>query len=176
MQRIVVVGATGSGKTTLASDIARRLGFPHIEIDAIHWGPNWAPIPEKEFRLRMDEATRGDRWVVDGNYGKVRDIVWGRADTLVWLDYPLWLIWWRLLRRSTGRVFRSEQLWNSNRETVRGIFFSRDSLFLWLFQSYPKQKREYPRLIHQPEYIHLILLRFHSPKKAEQWLAELSPS
>jgi len=174
MHRIAVVGATGSGKTTLAKMLSERLGIPHVETDAIYWGKNWTPISIEIFRQRMDAATQGDRWVIDGNYSKVRDLVWGRADTLVWLDYPFWLVLWRLLGRTVPRVFSGEELWNGNRETLGAAFFSRDSLFAWLLQSYPRQKRTYPLIVQQLEYAHLEFIRLKSPAQANRWLLKLS--
>lgn len=122
MKRIVVVGTTGTGKTTMAQRLADRLRLPHVELDALHWGPNWTEAPREIFRARVTGALHGDAWVVDGNYGKVRDLVWSRADTVIWLDYPLWLILWRLASRTTRRVIARETLWNGNRETLRGAF------------------------------------------------------
>ncbi len=173
MKRIAVVGATGSGKTTLAGKIAQCLNVPHIETDSVYWGPKWQPIPLDEFRRRMDTATQDEKWVIDGNYSKVRDLVWGRADTLVWLDYPFLLVFWRLLRRSIPRIYTRVELWNGNRETVRDMFFSKDSLFVWLFQSYKRQKRAFPLLITEPKYSHLLFVRLKSPREAEQWLQTL---
>lgn len=168
-----MVGATGSGKTTLSVRIAECLGLPHIETDAIYWGPHWQPIALEDFRQQIDTITRGARWVIDGNYSKVRDLVWGRADTLVWLDYPILLVFMRLLRRSLPRVFTRVELWNGNHETFKGMFLSRDSLFIWLFQSYPRQKRGYPQLITQPMFSHLQFVRLKSPGEAEAWLIKL---
>ncbi len=89
LRRIVVVGTSGSGKTTMAARLAEGLGLPHVELDAIHWGPGWTPLAVEEFRERTAEALAGEAWSTDGNYSGVRDIVWSRADTLVWLDYAL---------------------------------------------------------------------------------------
>lgn len=173
MNRIAIVGATGSGKTTLARKIAHHLDIPHIETDSVYWGPNWTPIPLEEFRHWIDIATRGERWIIDGNYSKVRDLVWGRADAIIWLDYPFLLVFWRLLRRSIPRVFSRKELWNGNYETLRGMFLSRESLFVWLIQSYPRQKKTYPWLVTQPMFSHLAFIRLRSPRKADEWLNEL---
>lgn len=117
----------------------------------------------------MDAATSTSGWVSDGNYREVRDLVWGRAQVLVWLDYPLALIYWRLLCRSLRRIFTREELWNGNRESVRGLFFSSDSLFVYAVRSRPELRRniafaavhDYPRL----ELVHLT-----RPRDADRWL------
>src|SRR5579883_1503505 len=135
-RRVVVVGTTGAGKSTLALRLARRLRCPHIELDALHWGPDWTPVARDCFRAHTRRAVAGDAWVADGNYRQVRDLVWGRADTIVWLDYPLRTVLPRLLRRTLRRCLSHEVLWHGNRERLRTQFLSRDSLFLWALQTH----------------------------------------
>jgi adenylate kinase family enzyme len=171
MQRIVVVGATGSGKSTLAGQLAARLGGALVDLDALNWGPDWTPAPVPVLRERASAALAGDCWVVAGNYSKVRDIVWSRADTLIWLDYPLPLILWRLFRRTIRRVFTQEELWGGNRERFRTQFASRDSLFLWALQTHYRRRREFPADLVKPEYAHLRVLRFHRPGELDRWLS-----
>ena len=171
LRRIAVVGTTGSGKTTLARQLSERLGLPHVELDALHWDADWTAAPVEVFRERTAAALSGDAWVVDGNYGKVRDIVWSRADTLVWLDYDLPLILWRLVRRTFRRVVTQEELWNGNRERWRDQLLSRDSLFLWVLQTYWRRRREYP--LYFKEYAHLEIVRLRSPKATHTWLSRL---
>jgi adenylate kinase family enzyme len=172
-QRIAVIGTTGSGKTTLARQIAERLNIPHVETDALHWEPNWVEAPLDVFRERITRALAGDAWVIDGNYSKVRDIVWARADTIVWLDYPLALVLWRLFLRTMRRVVTRQELWGGNRESWRAQFFSRESLFLWALSSYPRRRREYPALFAQPQHAHLAVIRLRSPRETDAWLAGL---
>jgi adenylate kinase family enzyme len=171
VQRIAVIGTTGSGKTSLAARIAERFGITHVELDALHWDPVWTPSPA--FRERAAEALRRDAWVVDGNYSQVRDIVWSRADTVVWLDYSLILILWRLLRRTVRRASRREELWNENRERLWDQIATRNSLFLWAVQTYPRRKREYPQLLARPEHAHLAVVRLRSPHQTRSWLEKL---
>ena len=175
MQRVIVIGVTGSGKTTLARQVAERLGGPHVELDALHWEPDWQEAPDDVFRARVAAALEPDCWTVDGNYRAARDLVWPRADTIVWLDYRLGFVFWRLLRRTVTRIFSREELWNGNRENLRNLF-SRHSIILWLFQSYGRHKREIPALFQQPEYAHLHIVRLHSPQETARWLAGLAPS
>jgi adenylate kinase family enzyme len=111
--------------------------------------------------------------VVDGNYHAVRDIVWQRGDTIIWLDYPLPLILWRLFKRGIWRASTGTELWNGNRETFRSLFLSRDSLFIWALKTYRRRRREYPELFARPEHAHLQVVRFRSPREARHWLARL---
>lgn len=136
MRRIAVIGTTGSGKTTLAHLISERLGIPHVELDALNWEPGWTEAPIAAFRERVAGALSGEAWVVDGNYSKVRDIVWSRAEALVWLDYPLPLILWRLVGRTFRRVAAQEELWGGNQESLRTALLSRDSLLIWALKSH----------------------------------------
>ena len=173
-QRFSVIGTSGSGKTTTASQIARRLGIPHVELDALHWDPDWTPAPLDIFRERVAQALSGDTWAVDGNYGKVRDIVWSRADTIVWLDYRLTVIMWQLVQRTLRRSISQEELWGGNRESLCRALFSRESILLWALQTYRRRQREYPILFDEPEYAHLIIVHLRSPRDARAWLSSLT--
>ena len=172
-QRISVVGTSGSGKTTLARQISQCLAIPHVELDALHHEPNWTEAPIEVFRKRVEQSLSGNSWVVDGNYSKVRDIVWSRADTVVWLDYPLSVIMERVVRRTFWRVVTQEELWNGNRETWQTTF-SRDSIILWVLQTYQKSRKEYPLLFKQPEYAHLKVVQMRSPITTINWLSRLT--
>ncbi len=158
----------------MASQIAQKLDFPHTELDALSWGPDWTQRPNEEFRAAVEQATSCERWVVDGNYSRTRDILWSRADTIVWLDYSLPRILWRLWWRTWSRWARQEELWAGNKERLWTHFFTRDSLFLWALQTYGRRKQEYPELLSRPEFAHLTLVKLRSPRKAERWLDSLS--
>jgi adenylate kinase family enzyme len=175
-RRFVVIGTTGSGKSTLAEQLADKLGLDFIELDALNWGPNWTPAGDELLRARAEEATRSPGWVVAGNYGATRPVTWPRAEAVIWLDYSLWVIFWRLLRRTWQRVVYKEELWNGNREHVwtQLKLWSDDSLFRWLFKTYWRRKREYPLLFAMPEYLHLCIFHFKSPNQAQDWLTNLS--
>ena len=169
-RRIAVIGTTGSGKTTLARALSQRLHIPHVELDSLYWEPDWGEATLPVFRERVREALQGAAWVVDGNYSKVRDITFGLADTVVWLDYGLPVMLWRLLRRTLRRILWREELWQGNRETWRGAFWGRDSLFWWLLTTYRRRRREYSVLFSQSEYAHLVKVRLRSPGEAKLWL------
>ena len=171
-QRISVVGTIGSGKTTFARKTSQLLDAPHVELDALHWEPNWVEAPNDLFRERVKRSLQGDSWVVDGNYHQVRDIVWGRANTVVWLDYPFKTIMGRLVKRTLKRVFTREKLWNGNQEHIRGLF-TRDSVFLWAIRTYRTRRRQYPILLSRPENSHLTVVRLRSPRDAAKFLSTL---
>jgi hypothetical protein len=108
--------------------------------------------------------------VLDGNYSVVRDLVWARATTLIWLNYPFGVVAWRALSRTMRRVFGRQVMWSGNRETFRQSFLSKDSILWWVLKTYRKHKQEYPRLFKKPEYRHLEIMVFASPAEAERFL------
>ncbi len=173
LRRVVVVGTTGSGKTTLARDLAQTHDVPHVEMDAYRHGPNWTETPDGEFRRLLDHALRGDGWVADGNYRVTRDVVWTRATAIVWLDYTFGLVFWRLLLRTLRRGILRQTLWNGNKENLFSHFFTRDSLFWWAVKSHWRHRRTLPAALAEPEYAHLRVIRLRSPRATGRWLASV---
>ena len=149
------------------------MSIPHVELDALHWEPNWVEASLEVFRQRVSEAVDESRWVVDGNYSKVRDLVWGRADTVVWLDYSFTLVFWRVVIRTIRRILTKEELWNGNRERLSSLIGG-DSMPYWVIKTYSKQKREFPKLFSQPEYSHKKFISHGTPKETDAWLESLT--
>ena len=117
MTRLVVIGPSGSGKTRLCARLAELLQARHVEIDALWHGPNWESCGPEELRRRVSAATEGDDWISDGTYHTIiGDLVLDRAETVVWLDLPVALVMWRLVRRSWVRKRDQVELWHGNRE------------------------------------------------------------
>ena len=174
-QRLVVVGTTSSGKSTLAEILSGKLQLDFIELDALHWEANWVEAPDDIFRQRVETAISSERWAVAGNYSIVRDLIWPRADAVIWLDYPLWMIFCQLTRRTFKRWWSQELLWGTNRENLWMHFklWSQDSLYHWLFKTYWRRKRETPQLLSEPRNAHLTVFRFKSPREAEEWVNDL---
>ena len=172
-RRIAVIGTSGSGKTTVAARIAAMAGVPHVELDALHWEPDWTPAGPDVFRARVDQALAGDAWVVDGGYAQVRDLTWGRAEHVIWLDYSMPRALWQVALRTFRRRLRNEVLWGTNRERLRMSFFSRESLFLWIVQSHRSRRRRYPEYFRQPQLRHLTVARARTPRELNAHLAML---
>ena len=174
LAQIAIVGSTCSGKTTLARALAKRLDVPHIELDAHRWGPNWTPIPFQQMRGTVDEATAAQRWVCDGNYSRVRDIVWGRATTVIWLNYSFPLVARRAVGRTLYRSLSQPVLYGENRESFFRSFFSRDSILLWVLQSFYPVRRRYRELFADPQNAHMQLLEFTTRLETKRFLHEVA--
>ncbi len=171
LPRIVIVGVSGSGKTSLAQAISGRLALPHTELDALYWGPNWTPVTEERFRARAAAAAEGLGWVLDGNYRLSREVVWPRANLFIWLDYPYPLVLGRLLRRTLRRGLTRETLWEGSHERLLSQFklwSPQESILAWQAKTYNRYRREYARLL--PPHAGARLLRFRHPSQAADWL------
>ncbi len=173
MDRIVVIGTSCSGKTTLAHRLGQILGITHIELDQLHWLPDWQMRPLPEFRALVEDAVSGHQWVLDGNYSKVRSVVWPRATHIIWLNYSFPVVFGRALRRTLHRVIGREGLFGGNRETLRKTLFDRESILWWVVRTYRRRRREYPQLFKQEDYAHLGVIELQTPRKAESFLRRL---
>jgi hypothetical protein len=174
-RRILVLGRTGSGKTTLARELAAAVGVPHVELDALYFGPQFSTVPLPLLRERTSAAIAGDRWVTDGNKSAVRDLVWPRADTVVWLDYPLAVSLWRLGKRALWRtsVIKAEAAGTKGKASLSRQLLSAAKGVLTALRSHAGQRREYPRMFAEPQNQHLAVVRLRSPRATRRWLADV---
>lgn len=176
MRRISVIGSsTGVGKTTFGRRLAERLSLQFVELDALFWGPRWTQASTEAFRADVAAALAGEGWVVDGNYtGRLGQLIWSQADTVVWLDLPFLVALWRTLVRTLRRVRTREELWSGNRESVRNAFLSRDSLIFYAIRTYRRRRRLFEERLASPNAAHLTVHRFRSDAEAERWLDPLA--
>ncbi len=175
MRRVSVVGNSGSGKSSLAGELASRLGVAHVELDAIFHQPGWTELATEAFLQRVDEVTCADGWVVDGNYSAVRELVWRRADTVAWLDLPRRVVMRRLIGRTLGRVILRRELWNGNRERWRNLA-SLDpytSVIAWAWTRHDRYRQRYVEAAGDPAWRHLRFVRLRSPREVEAFLASI---
>jgi adenylate kinase family enzyme/GNAT superfamily N-acetyltransferase len=175
-QRIVVVGTSCCGKTVFARLLAQSLRCPCVELDELYWGPAWTPKPDGEFRRLVEAAASAPRWIADGNYGQVRDVLWTRATIIVWLNYSFPRVLLRALRRTLRRLATREELWHGNRESLQRSLLSRDSILLWVISTFHRRRNELAGLRASGKYPHLLWVELRRPKDAEPHLRSLQPA
>ena len=102
MQRVLIVGPGGAGKTVLAERLSERTGIPVVHLDPIFYREGWRPRPRPEAVAALERALAGEQWIADGNFLDAGDSRFERADTVIFLDLPRWLcvarILWRRVR------------------------------------------------------------------------------
>lgn len=173
-RRLVVVGTSGSGKTTFSRALSGKLGIPHVELDALYWGPNWTGRSKAEFQAAVLHRLKPPAWIVDGNYSKVSDLVWERATTIIWLDYPFRVVFGRALSRTFRRLITREELYSGNRETWRNVLHP-EGIPIWVLRTYRRRRREYPARFRETRYSHLHVVVLRSPSEADRLLARIPP-
>ena len=172
VRRVSVVGTSGSGKSTLARELAEILGVPHLELDAVHHQPGWAPLPTDEFRRIVAARAAAGGWVIDGNYGRVRDLVWARADTVVWLDLPKRTVMRQVVWRTLRRVALRRELWNGNRERWRNFLTwnPEQSVISWAWHKHAPDHAKYAAAAADPASAHLRFIRLASRRDVARFL------
>jgi adenylate kinase family enzyme len=170
MRRVSVVGAPGSGKTTLGRQLAAAMGVPFVELDSLFHQAGWQDLSRDEFRSRVTAATAAEAWVVDGNYEAVRDLVWERADTVLWLDLPRRVVMYRVVFRTIRRALTRQVLWNGNREPLANFYrwAPEHNIIRWAWVKYPHYVERYSRVMGQPPRPDLRFMRLASGPDARE--------
>lgn len=164
-------GVTGSGKTTLASQLSEVTGICWHSVDDLCWEPGWVETPHEVQRSRIQAIVDQDEWILDTAYGKWIELPLARADLIVGLDYPRWLSLARLLARTTRRVVTGEKACNGNRERL-SMVFSQDSIIGWHFKSFARKRQRIRAWKLDPNAPETLV--FKSPRQVEAWLRGLS--
>lgn len=168
-----VVGTSGSGKTTLARRLAAALDVQHVELDAIYHQPGWQQLPREAFRAAVATAAAADRWVIDGNYSEIRDLVLAEADTVVWLDLPRSVVMRRVVARTLRRVLTREELWNGNREPFSNLYRwdPERNVIRWAWTRHGVNARRFVGEAQDPANAHLQFVRLRSQAEIDAFLS-----
>ncbi|HEX4196819.1 MAG TPA: hypothetical protein VHZ26_05210 [Caulobacteraceae bacterium] len=151
----------------MAARLARRLALPYIPTDPVYWTGDWRPAPAGEVRAWAESATSPEAWVLDGNFDAERELVWGRAELAVWLDFSLATTLWRVSRRNFRWWLSGEPVWGGQRMTLAKAWGGvRHTL-----RSHAGKRGAYPSLL--AGFANLEVVRLTSPRAAETWLAGL---
>jgi adenylate kinase family enzyme len=167
LDRILVIGSPGAGKSTLAHQIAARTGLPLYHLDQMHWLPGWVERDRDEGREELVEVLAQKSWIIDGNYGSTMPLRIQRADTVVWLDYPTYLCLWRALKRWWQyRGKARPDMTEGCPERLNLEFF----LYVLMFRANWQNRngaamRSFSGLLH----------RFQRPEQTQEWLDRLAP-
>ena len=175
-RRIIVVGSSNAGKSTLAQRLAERLGVPFIELDALHWEPGWVEAEREVFRERVRRAIAPESWVMAGNYTHQQDVSWPMADTVVWLDLGLPTVLRRCVVRSWRRWRSADLLWGTNREVFweHLMLWNPDkSLIAYTLKTHRARRRRFEALTRDPRWSHLTFIRLRSVEAIDRWLASI---
>ncbi|MGD1861445.1 MAG: AAA family ATPase [Leptolyngbyaceae cyanobacterium] len=179
-QRILIVGNSCAGKSTLGSQLAALLDAPFVELDALNWEPNWVGLNDTnpdELMRRMREATTGNSWVVAGSYTQFsQQAFWPRLETIVWLDLPLHQLVRRMLRRSWQRWRNHELLWGTNTEEFWPqlmVWRKEDSLLWWIVTQYQPKRRKMLAYQTDPRWKHIRFIRLCSSTEVQEFTHSL---
>lgn len=166
-RRIHVVGTAGSGKTTVARHLSQLLDIPHLELDRVYWGPGLVPVDQAKLKTTIQGWVARDAWIVDGNYRHLTyELVWTRADTLIWLDLPRYVLVGRLLFRTLSRRLREVEWSAGNPESVRRIV-------QWAWSTHARRKAEYERATDASS---MNVIRLCSASDVTRWLDQVRSS
>lgn len=177
MNRIVVIGTSGSGKTTTARALARTLDVPHLEMDSVMHAGGWNATPDDEFRRILGDFASQERWVMDGNYTShgSREAVWPRADTVVWSDVPRRVVMSRVIRRTLRRTLTQEELWDGVREPIANLykFDPYENIVVWAWTRFDHVRNKYERAMTDGSWSHATVYRLRSKSEIEHFLDSL---
>lgn len=162
-----MIGCSGSGKSTLAAAIAARLGLPYLATDPVFWTADWRPAAPAATRAWLATATAAPAWVTDGNFDGDRDLLWARAELIVWLDLPLWRVAGQGARRNFGWWLAGARVWGGQRMTLAKA----GAGLRHILRSHGQKARDFPGWLADQRGKEVVRLRSHA--QAAAWLGQI---
>lgn len=174
LNRINVVGTSGCGKSTFSRKLSEILTIPYLEIDQIYWKKNWGTPTKEEFFGKLTMELEKKTWILDGNYSTAIPVKWKNVETVIWLDYPFYKIFFRGFVRSVIRAITKQELWagTGNRESFKALF-SKDSIPHWIIKTFRKNRKEYNKIILENKYPNIQFIRLTTKQNTEEFLARV---
>jgi adenylate kinase family enzyme len=176
--RVVVIGSSGSGKSTFGHRLSGACDLARVELDALNWAPGWVDRSKTDldgFVRRVEAAISGDRWVTDGNYREAMTRILPRATHLIWLDYSRPVVMRRVIWRSFIRAAGQRELWpgTGNREDFRR-WLSREHPIRWAWDTFNRRRAQYEVLLADPRLAGVSKHRLRRPREADALIARLA--
>lgn len=165
MNRVLIIGPCGSGKSTLSLQLGDRLGLPVYHMDQLGWLPGWVETDKEELRDKVKAIVATERWLVEGNYGSTLDLRLPRADRIIYLDFPVQLC----LRRLVLRVWRNRG--RTRPDMTEGCPERFDFAFFCYVLFWKSGPR--PRTEKQLQGYEAKVIRLANPAALNRWLATL---
>lgn len=146
-KKFVVIGTTGSGKSTTAARIADTLKLPLVSADNISWLPLWVEKDHEQVVREVDLATSGESWVLDGAYAYFRPLVFAKADVIVWMDTSYGRCIGRVIVRTIQRALFGELLWDAKNRENFSTLWRKDGLLWWVLSTWHSRRRSFEVLL-----------------------------
>jgi adenylate kinase family enzyme len=168
-RRIVIVGASGAGKSSLAEELSCILRIPCFELD----GSTEQDRPESDLQAYVHRIAGLEAWIVPADYTSIRQILWPRAEAILWLDYPLPFALTRLARREFTVYLIQKVFVRQTYSNFWMKYLNKLQAFRRAFYMHRRNRRNLLSLLQQKEFTHIVLLRFKKPAQTSAWVSEL---
>lgn len=161
MKRVLIIGPCGSGKSTLARELAPRMDLPLVHMDQLGWQPGWVETEKAELNASLADAVAQEAWLIEGNYGSTLIPRLERADTVIYLDFPIHLCLWRLIRRIVAHRGQSRP------DMPEGCPERFDAAFFWYVFNWKRgpRLRTEQKLANYPGTV----IRLRNPRELSEW-------
>lgn len=155
MNKVAIFGNAGGGKSTLSRRLAELTGLPLVTLDLLQYQPGGIEVSEQEYQAAHQEILQQDQWIIEG-YGSWAT-VWQRlevADTLIYLDLPVWLHYWWVTKRFCQGLFTPPAGWPEGSPLLKSTLNSYNTVCLChqkltpRYRQYVKQAQDKKQVFH----------------------------